>query len=886
MRNMLLTVLSASVLAGTYPARAVDYYVAQQDPAADDRNVGTENRPLRSFAAGVRRLKPGDRLLIKDGVYRPDGLVGIGSDTESFAGSPERPTYIMAAEGHRPVVKGSRVVSGRFRPVRVALRKTDKVLANIHGFNAESFREVVGIDTRNVKVEVPDYVQQASDLDHTKAGFVGIYVTDHKSPAEIVLAGGEMLRQIGFQGNRERSTRDSFRLKNEWYGKDVSDMEPGSFHHDVERRKLYVWLRDGADPNAAEIESAVSTRLLYVYRASYVTIRGIEFRHVRDGAKGGDIAAVTVQGDHITVEDCVFSHAGFAALSVSGRDLMLRNSEIAYGGVCGLTGTNIIGMRIEGNGFHDNNFRGDVTNVHSGNKLTDAVGVTAMRNTFRNENAPAFWLDINCHDALVAENTFENCAAVAIHYEISRWGVIANNIIRDSSTGLWVYSSDTLVAHNVFDGCGEAIRLTSMPRCCFTQRNSAEKRGYTLHATRNNLFVNNLLINCPGSYVTASPESIHGYGNYFEHNVFAWLGDVPVHWGGNHIKFMIPWDQYIARWGMWARRMNYDHHSVIADPKLLDLVRSGNGWAHLQSYDLVGDPKIIDRASVNYRLSADSPLRGKGVTIPVELNAGFKMHESMDEFAPAYARTALDDAPPHRRTERARVYGIGHYRMQPLPRVRMLVDLAAQEPGDPGLNTTWLETGRYPRFRDAEPAGVADDVYCVGPENRIGDPELTGQPTLPEGMPDVTGEWHRLSGNVGRRHGALYVNVHAYNRPPNANRAVQKVGIIGTDTEYVLLCQIRADCRVAGLVSRADIALAVGPSLRIVARANASGTQSRSYMKPVELRIDSAASPELVGQPLYILLGGGVTGEENSPVPLIAQLRWQNLCLHTGSTDL
>jgi hypothetical protein len=69
MRNHLLVV--PIVLTGLLAAnaQAVDYYVAQQDAAADDKNPGTEAKPFKTILAAVAGVNAGDTIYVKAGDY-------------------------------------------------------------------------------------------------------------------------------------------------------------------------------------------------------------------------------------------------------------------------------------------------------------------------------------------------------------------------------------------------------------------------------------------------------------------------------------------------------------------------------------------------------------------------------------------------------------------------------------------------------------------------------------------------------------------------------------------------------------------------------------------------------------------------------------------------
>ena len=50
-------------------ARAPEWFVAQKDPVADDRNPGTESRPFKTIQPAVDAARSGDTIYVKEGLY-------------------------------------------------------------------------------------------------------------------------------------------------------------------------------------------------------------------------------------------------------------------------------------------------------------------------------------------------------------------------------------------------------------------------------------------------------------------------------------------------------------------------------------------------------------------------------------------------------------------------------------------------------------------------------------------------------------------------------------------------------------------------------------------------------------------------------------------------
>ena len=63
------SVMAVLVLALGSVASAAEWFVAQKDPAADDRSPGTEAKPVKTIPAGVNLAQPGDTVWVKEGNY-------------------------------------------------------------------------------------------------------------------------------------------------------------------------------------------------------------------------------------------------------------------------------------------------------------------------------------------------------------------------------------------------------------------------------------------------------------------------------------------------------------------------------------------------------------------------------------------------------------------------------------------------------------------------------------------------------------------------------------------------------------------------------------------------------------------------------------------------
>ncbi|MBI3990851.1 MAG: right-handed parallel beta-helix repeat-containing protein, partial [Candidatus Omnitrophica bacterium] len=424
------------------PCFSATYYVANQDSRAADTNAGTEDAPFKTISAAVAKVQLGDSVIVKNGTYR-ESVIWDKLTWDSVKGIPRTArTTLEAFPSHRPVIKGSEIVPAKWQPVRVALRQKVKDPVSQSEYDPSEWLRVIGAAGPRAAQPLPAGEGDDQALDNSKAPFVGIYVCPWETYSTLVFVDEVPLKQVGLQGSPERARDEKyFALIKQWDGKDIHDMRPGTFYYDEKGKKLYVWLADSGNPSERTIEA--SARIKGVILTGTWTVSGIDVMHVQDGSQTTCNTALVAQGKNIIVENCRILHNGFIGLQIHTDDGVIRNNEIAYNGLCGFTDS--VGWRvlIERNIIHDNNWTEGVLCGHWSTKIVQWKDVRILKNHFYNETC-GLWFDINVNNILVAENLFENLST-AVFFEISRWGVIANNIFRNCGRGVMSFSSDALI---------------------------------------------------------------------------------------------------------------------------------------------------------------------------------------------------------------------------------------------------------------------------------------------------------------------------------------------------------------------------------------------------------------------------------------------------------
>ena len=80
------------------------YVVDQRNPDASDTNTGDEAHPFLTINRAAQVVNPGERVLIKSGIYREKVVPGYGGKSQK-----EMICY-EAAPGDSVVIKGSRIL--------------------------------------------------------------------------------------------------------------------------------------------------------------------------------------------------------------------------------------------------------------------------------------------------------------------------------------------------------------------------------------------------------------------------------------------------------------------------------------------------------------------------------------------------------------------------------------------------------------------------------------------------------------------------------------------------------------------------------------------------------------------------------------------------------
>ena len=385
----------------------------------------------------------------------------------------------------------------------------------------------------------------------------GRYCTRWARATQIVLADGQPLKQIGKFLN---STPKGWKQPSSMVEGDESSLRPGTFYYSEKTKRLWVRLADGSAPGGHRIEA--STRSLGVLMRSHTRMTGFDVAHAQSTAEA-EGNGIVVRGEDIQITRCNAHHNDFSGIYPQASNTLIKDCVASLNGNNGLTSNIGDSITLEGCTTRDNNTRGYDMAWHGGGlKFVQQRRLTINNHRAENE-AMGLWLDINCLDTTVANSSFKTCN-VGIYYEISRWGVLVNNVFEDCKRGVWSYSSDVLIANNAFLACGQSIVLTGAPRFAEYRLGYVEEPGLsdkTLAAMRNNFIVNNLIVNSKETNIAIWPDNSSTGGQVCDFNYFVRTSFTS---GLDDFSFWTTWGKRVSV-SDWQER-GFDKNSLFCWP--------------------------------------------------------------------------------------------------------------------------------------------------------------------------------------------------------------------------------------------------------------------------------------------------------------------------------
>lgn len=476
------------------------YYVDQQHPEAADNNPGTENAPFLTIQRSAETLNPGEKVLIKSGIYR-EWIRPIRGGT-----SLNKMISFESAPGAKAIIRGSQLLDVVWKlsnwPDRVSINTWMTDLP--HSFFKDDHPFALA-NTTEKDFEVMRWANSVrGQIPHTLR-------------RAIVFQNGRRLTQLATYGDIPRVS--------------------GSFWVDSEKYRLHINPFDHVDPNTCQFEVTTQQYLFnpMVKGLGYIRIKGLIFEHAGNGfVRSGNGAINTWSGNHWIIQDNTARHINSVAIEIGAwtnehidRTISREKIEQTTGGhiVCGnkvydcgtggIQGTVVPRSLVAHNHIYDCGWQEAETYWETaGIKILYTNGSLVQENHIHHCYAcKGIWIDFQNRNSRVCRNLIHDisCYHGAIFFEASNvLNLIDHNIVyRVQGSGIYQHDCDQLlIAHNLVGNCSNAgIQML--------KTKDRDRVGFSRH----NKVINNVITDCK------KPVDYFDLENISDKNIFSNVGE-------------------------------------------------------------------------------------------------------------------------------------------------------------------------------------------------------------------------------------------------------------------------------------------------------------------------------------------------------------------------
>ncbi len=438
MRFIIYLLCMFSILITIKEGYCMEYIVDGQNPQASDQNIGTNDQPLKTISKAVEIACTGDSIIVKPGIYREAIIL-------SKSGTPQSPIRFIADPPGSVIITGADII-------------TDwKPLADHPSVYYVNWEKQFIINHKKDGTPIEHHPEDAPIWGRAEQVIVDGY---HLTPVGTL---DELTRYI----NQDYRTNKISKIPNPkdpstWYG---------MFTVDTNKKKLYIHLSDGSDPNKHhQVES--SSRGLIFGTNPWINRNGVENIQVfgfifRYGASFPQRPAVWLHGKNNLMENCIIEDMSGGGVGVSG---VMKHCVIRR---CGHTGggANGDGFLNEECLWEENCWKPIDRNWDAGGfKMAWSNGGVFRRCIFKRNGGPGLWFDIHVRNVLVTECVFQENELSGLFIEISRDITVLHNLmIRNgleanghswSAGGIQIAESiNCIIAYNTCIGNKDGITL-------------------------------------------------------------------------------------------------------------------------------------------------------------------------------------------------------------------------------------------------------------------------------------------------------------------------------------------------------------------------------------------------------------------------------------------
>lgn len=455
-------------------------------------------------------------------------------------------------------------------------------------------------------------------------------------------------QKMGYFGHNDYVTWKFLGVRPVQEALDVSDTFAVEERHDGPRR---ITIRP-SQPLKSDSVVEVSTRqcLANFGTKQNLVLRGIQIRHVANSL-GMWMAPGTIEfstdrdrrPQNILIEDCRFIWNNGMGLKVIGDNWTIRNSEFNYNGYSGITvdgvSRNIV---FEDNSTNFNGWRafrgGEIGWFTGGVKVHTTDGVIVRRHQSIGNTIKGFWFDIHCKNVYMEDCVLINSGMTPLMWEIGAGPYHARRILmanRKANTAdfwnLGVAAIEDSIFYNnyIHDPTTTSVTWWTQDRVAkeYTRDSNADEHIRIERIVPSRwVFKNNIIMNDQGPPFLLKLIGVEG-----SVEPLCARANVPL------AKFESANNLYFDATGRTTSFM---------------LMREGKGVAvdfkeYAQLYEPTarwGDPKFVNPAKNDFRLSPESPWYSRRGQLP-EYTMPESLLKQMQEFS-RWSGYSYDSWPP------------------------------------------------------------------------------------------------------------------------------------------------------------------------------------------------------------------------------------------------
>jgi hypothetical protein len=328
------------------PLSAKTYVVTPRNPQASDDGLGTTEQPWKTISQAAATVKPGDKVIIGEGIYREAVVV-------KTSGLSQAPVVFEAAPGAQVVLTGADCLTGW-------QKATDE-------------RPIYHVPWSRRFVGWSKNMTHPDDNYHRLIG-----------RCKQVAVDGYLLRQVLTD----------------------NQLAPGTFFVNFSNQALEVWDLGNRDLNRVFVEASARQEIFRV-EGDYVELHGLHFRFAANVAQHG---AVVLAGSHDTLQDCIIEAMNSSGATFSGEHQVVRRCVFRDNGQLGFGANGANDLRFTESLVENNNTKDfDRGWEAGGDKLVLCRHAVLEQSRFLRNRGNGIWFDIgneDCvvHQCLIADN--------------------------------------------------------------------------------------------------------------------------------------------------------------------------------------------------------------------------------------------------------------------------------------------------------------------------------------------------------------------------------------------------------------------------------------------------------------------------------------------------